>query len=607
VVVDEFRDPMSGIAILLVRAGERVGNEGALGVTDSVGGFDFQLSATRAENRIKPKVGTMWFHKGDLHAVLPPGIWSLESIDAMGRKHPLGQAQSQDGVLSISCPVLALPLVLEARSAGVRVLLRMEGGAVARGTMAARKTAVGDTLMAIRPGYRVAKWVMTGRDTSALSLVLSARWRSVEGTLNIRRDGVNLEPPSGANRLRGPLRSSVRVGSDGTWSGEALDYFCNYPLGTNLVPGLDGWKTTGPEIGTGLAVRRVVGVCQDTVLTRIEVEAWYQPNELAEPWVGWRHRVMYGTDASIAGIWGYRTGVFGDLPFWTDTLRLGGDSLVVPVARIAPNRWRTTGDKCDLYKTGTCRLGRPVDTLEIDSASIGIPLLRVWNGNAASNHVFENDWFAAFGHESQYTRMARDSGFSGITFGEILDSRDGQSYRTIKIGTQTWLAGNLNIKLSGVDSGWCYNNAPDNCAKYGRLYTWNAAIAGNASSVAVASGIRGVCPVGWHLPSDAEWGILIHAVGDSEMAGKKLKAIIGWDGYNGTDEFGFGVLPGGWGNSDVGFDGKGTSAVFLSSSGYVSEETTDPMAWARSFIKDRVDRWPVSAAGGGSVRCLQDP
>jgi uncharacterized protein (TIGR02145 family)/uncharacterized repeat protein (TIGR02543 family) len=110
---------------------------------------------------------------------------------------------------------------------------------------------------------------------------------------------------------------------------------------------------------------------------------------------------------------------------------------------------------------------------------------------------------------------------------------DINKYKTVKIGTQTWMAENLDYAIAGSA---CYNNRSSNCAKYGRLYTWDAA--------------NRACPSGWHLSSDAEWTTLTYFVGGASTAGTKLKAASGWNDYNGrsgngTDEYGFSALPGG--------------------------------------------------------------
>ena len=143
----------------------------------------------------------------------------------------------------------------------------------------------------------------------------------------------------------------------------------------------------------------------------------------------------------------------------------------------------------------------------------------------------------------------------------LIDERDGQSYKTIVIGSQTWMAKNLNYEINGSD---CYGGSSeyDNCAKYGRLYTLEAA--------------RKACPSGYHLPSKAEWQELISVVGGVSIAGKMLKSKSGWglDDWNGTDAYGFSALPAGYGlagNGPVGrtvhdYYHEGFDAYFWSSS-----------------------------------------
>jgi len=105
-------------------------------------------------------------------------------------------------------------------------------------------------------------------------------------------------------------------------------------------------------------------------------------------------------------------------------------------------------------------------------------------------------------------------------------------YKTVEIGAQTWMAENLNC---GVEGSKCYDNSPDSCAKYGRLYTWETA--------------KNVCPEGWHLPSDEEWTVLTDYLAESSAT--KLKSPAGWSDYSdavesGTDEYEFSALPGGF-------------------------------------------------------------
>jgi uncharacterized protein (TIGR02145 family) len=125
--------------------------------------------------------------------------------------------------------------------------------------------------------------------------------------------------------------------------------------------------------------------------------------------------------------------------------------------------------------------------------------------------------------------------------GTYTDFRDGKTYKTVKIGEQIWMAENLNYNTSGSK---CYDNNPDNCAKYGLLYDRNSALK--------------VCPDGWHLPSKEEWQTLMDLAGGEKFATKRLKAVYGWSEFkgksgNGTDNYSFSALPGGYGNSDGSF------------------------------------------------------
>ena len=136
-----------------------------------------------------------------------------------------------------------------------------------------------------------------------------------------------------------------------------------------------------------------------------------------------------------------------------------------------------------------------------------------------------------------------------VTVDSVTDSRDGQTYKTLKIGTQTWMAKNLNYK---ADSSFCYDNEESNCAKYGRFYKWDDALR--------------ACPSGWHLPSKAEFETLIGSVGDKQFAGRYLKSKEGWSySGNGTDAFGFSVLPAGIRGHSGNYGYESSSAFFWSS------------------------------------------
>ena len=143
------------------------------------------------------------------------------------------------------------------------------------------------------------------------------------------------------------------------------------------------------------------------------------------------------------------------------------------------------------------------------------------------------------------------------------DKRDGQYYSGVMIGTQCWMSRNLaylpevSPSSEGSDSspyyyvygyeGYRVKDAlkTDNYLTYGVLYNWPAAMNGEPESNAVPSGVRGICPDGWHLPSDAEWKILTDYLGSS--AHIMMKSTSGWkDGGNGDNSSGLNGLPGGF-------------------------------------------------------------
>jgi len=214
----------------------------------------------------------------------------------------------------------------------------------------------------------------------------------------------------------------------------------------------------------------------------------------------------------------------------------------------------------------------------------------------------------------------------------LLDTRDNKSYATVQIGTQCWMAQNLNVgtmihSTTGGTNGdgeqtdnsmiekYCYDNSESNCESYGGLYQWAEMvdyINGAASSASwdpvPADNVQGICPEGWHLPGDDEWDVLVSTVeelnGYSGVEGKSLKSTSGWtDGGNGTDTYGFTGLPGGMRNFDGTFDGIENTGAFRST----LEKEAD-MSWFRvlSYDSDIVYPWAVYKHFGFSVRCIAD-
>ncbi len=215
-----------------------------------------------------------------------------------------------------------------------------------------------------------------------------------------------------------------------------------------------------------------------------------------------------------------------------------------------------------------------------------------------------------------------------IDYGTMTDERDGKVYRTVKIGDQTWMAENLNFDVGQGGSGenvyewsWCYNNEPKNCEVAGRIYTWTAAIDsvklatdaddpqecgfGKICGLASASSatlVQGVCPTGWHLPSNTEWNILFTKVGGKSNAGKVLKAQTGWIAYSGVineDAVGFTALPA----VNGGYRQTGISAVFWSS----TENNSDRAYYISLYCgDDEVILTHNPKNKDYSVRCVKD-
>ena len=188
--------------------------------------------------------------------------------------------------------------------------------------------------------------------------------------------------------------------------------------------------------------------------------------------------------------------------------------------------------------------------------------------------------------------------------GSVKD-KDGNTYKTVKIGDQVWMAENLKVK---TDDGSCCH--PENCEKYGRLYSWAAAMDleskynNEKAGELIKDKHRGICPEGWHLPNDDEWNTLFSAVGGTSTAGTKLKSTSGWsNGGNGTDSYGFSVLPAGGVGIDGDYDDAGYYARFWSSS---EVDSIDAYYWFFDYDYGGVDQYDVNKDHWFSVRCIKD-
>jgi uncharacterized protein (TIGR02145 family) len=176
----------------------------------------------------------------------------------------------------------------------------------------------------------------------------------------------------------------------------------------------------------------------------------------------------------------------------------------------------------------------------------------------------------------------------GGVSGTFTDSRDGKKYKTVVIGGKKWMAENLNYQPQSGKS-WCYKKDEAYCKEYGRLYNWETA--------------KTVCPAGFHLPSRSEWNDLAAPAGGKDAAGKKLKARNGWDDNgNGTDDYGFSALPGGYRYYDV-YNKAGNSGNWWTSMDY-----GNGYAYRRGMYhnKDIMDEDGGLKGNSFSVRCVAD-
>jgi uncharacterized protein (TIGR02145 family) len=206
----------------------------------------------------------------------------------------------------------------------------------------------------------------------------------------------------------------------------------------------------------------------------------------------------------------------------------------------------------------------------------------------------------------------------------VTDLRDGKIYNTILLGNQCWLKENLNIGTmitgsqnqtnNNIIEKYCYANNLANCNIYGGLYQWaeivqylNGATNITSWNPVPSGNITGICPTGWHIPSDIEWTILTTYLGGSSIAGGKMKepGYSHWNSPNtgATNESNFTALAGGY--NDGSFINLGIENWYWASTEYSSTE-----AWPRelnfsttSVLRNTTNRIKIY---GFNVRCLKD-
>ena len=200
----------------------------------------------------------------------------------------------------------------------------------------------------------------------------------------------------------------------------------------------------------------------------------------------------------------------------------------------------------------------------------------------------------------------------------------GKIYHTVEIGMQCWFRENLNIgtMITSTEQStndtyiqkYCYNDDTNYCRNYGAYYQWDEAMC-----YSTAQGVQGICPDGWHIPTDQEWKLLEgnvdsqFIVNDPEWdktagrgfdAGKNLKSTHDWfNNGNGTDLYQFTALPAGYKVRDGGFYMFLEGAII-----WTSTEASVEDKWARAlrYNTDQIMRSPYSKISGRSVRCLRN-
>lgn len=179
----------------------------------------------------------------------------------------------------------------------------------------------------------------------------------------------------------------------------------------------------------------------------------------------------------------------------------------------------------------------------------------------------------------------------------IIDDRDGQKYKIVKIDRLWWFAQNLNYE---TENSHCYNDSTKYCDKYGRLYTWAAAVGkseeecGERHVCNLSLPVQGVCPSGWHVPSNYEWNDLFVFVGGDKVAGEVLRN---------SSEGGFALLYAGRINFAGDFVQEGRSACIWSSNevdDYDSYYVDFYYTYSKVFLED------ADKTDGYSVRCVKN-
>lgn len=302
----------------------------------------------------------------------------------------------------------------------------------------------------------------------------------------------------------------------------------------------------------------------------------------------------YGT-SSYSSTWSFTTIVAGTAP--SAPILSAPTNNAINIA-IPPTLYWNASDKATSYTLQVSTSSSFTSTVLSLSGFTGLSLqvsglnnstTYYWRVNATNNYGTSN-W---------------SSTWSFFTNCVPIVSYQGKIYNTVQIGYQCWLKENLDIgtmingSINQINNGtiekYCYNNDPINCATYGGLYQWKEAM-----EYSVTEGTKGICPNGWHIPTNAEFEIL------NKTVSYDAKALLASGQANGTNASGFSALLGGYRHSDSYFLDLSVNGIFWSSSEYSNRgDTSYAQIEDLSFLISGWYRFNPKDYGY-SVRCLKD-
>ena len=209
--------------------------------------------------------------------------------------------------------------------------------------------------------------------------------------------------------------------------------------------------------------------------------------------------------------------------------------------------------------------------------------LEISNYAAINNDTIIQEFLNEMAQIKNEKLVLTEKNIKNISFSSMTDSRDGNSYKTISIGNQTWMAENLAHK----PEGGLFSTLIDINSKSNYLYSWNTA--------------NKVCPTGWHLPNNKDWNQFSEMLGGIEVAGVKMKSKTGWEiNGNGTNEIGFNAYPVvgymiSWWSSTQNYMGEYSGDVWKSAYTYNLYNNSDALNFNSN---EKVNK--------NSVRCIKD-